>query len=414
MKQGYKRKRKSHRKLAYLLLFELIIILILLFVLFWPQKVHRKVSVEAGTKTVGIDLFLKGNQKGKFITDITKVDTGSIGETTIFIMVDGKEYKSILTIKDTVAPKAEDAKASGALGTKLSALDCVKNIKDATKVTARFEKEPDWKKPKQQNAQIILQDAAKNKTKIKVQFTLIEDKEAPVITGVKDQIINLDGTVSYKKDVVVTDNQDPNPKLTIDTSKVDLRKEGTYTVIYTATDQGNNQTKVEAKITVMTQSNYENKGEMDALVTTTLAQIISPEMTKLQMAKAIYTWTNKNINYTDSSDKSSWIKGAIQGLKTRSGDCFQYFAVAKALLTQVGIENIDIVKSDTSESSHFWSLVNLGDGYYHFDATPRKGEGDYFFMVTDAQLEAYSKAHKNSHIYDPTLYPERATTPIQE
>lgn len=414
MRQGYKRKRNSHRKLVNLLLFEIIIILVLLFVFFWPQKVHRKVVVEAGTETIDIKLFLRGNQEGKFITDMSKIDLTSIGKKTIYIMVNSKEYKSVLMIQDTIAPKAEDAEATGALGSKINAIDCIKNIKDATKVKATFQKEPDWDKPKQQEAEVILQDAAKNKTKIKVHISLVEDKEAPVISGVKDQMINLNGTISYKKDVVVTDNQDQNPKLAIDTSTVDLTKEGTYTVIYKATDQAKNETKVEAKITVMSQSNYENKGEMDVLVTTLLAQIIKPDMTKQQVAKAIYTWTNKNINYTDSSDKSSWIKGAIQGLKTRSGDCFQYFAVAKALLTEAGIENIDIVKSDTSESSHFWSLVNLGEGYYHFDATPRKGEGDYFFMVTDAELEAYSKAHKNSHVYDSSLYPQRATTPIQE
>lgn len=414
MSQGYRRKRKSHRKLVYLFLVEIIIILVLLFVLFIPSKVHRKVSVEAGAKLTNVELFLKDNQKGKFVTDMTKIDANNIGKTTILIMVDGKEYKSILTIRDTIAPKAEDAKATGAIGTKLKAIDCVKNIKDATKVSATFKKEPNWKSSKKQSVEVILQDEGNNKTKINVQLTLVEDKEAPVITGVKDQVINLNGTISYKKGVIVTDNQDKKPELIIDNSKVDLGKEGTYTVIYTAKDQGKNQTKIEAKITVMSQSNFENKDEMDTLVTETLAQIIKPNMTKLQMAKAIYTWTNRNINYTDASDKSSWISGAIQGLKTRSGDCFQYFAVAKALLTQVGIDNVDVVKSDTSESSHFWSLVNLGEGYYHFDTTPRKGEGDYFFMLTDAQLEAYSKTHENSHVFDSALYPKRATTPIVE
>ena len=81
---------------------------------------------------------------------------------------------------------------------------------------------------------------------------------------------------------------------------------------------------------------------------------------------------------------------------------------------QFGIENVDIVKSDTSHSSHFWSIINLGDGWYHVDCTPRKGSGDLFFMVTDAELEAYSVKHKNSHIFDGSLYPERATESVQD
>jgi hypothetical protein len=34
-------------------------------------------------------------------------------------------------------------------------------------------------------------------------------------------------------------------------------------------------------------------------------------------------------------------------------------------------------------------------------------------MVTDEELEAYSSAHQNSHIFDPDLYPERATASLQ-
>ena len=83
MSQGYRRKRKSHRKLVYLFLVEIIIILVLLFVLFIPSKVHRKVSVEAGAKLTNVELFLKDNQKGKFVTDMTKIDANNIGKTTI-------------------------------------------------------------------------------------------------------------------------------------------------------------------------------------------------------------------------------------------------------------------------------------------------------------------------------------------
>ena len=75
---------------------------------------------------------------------------------------------------------------------------------------------------------------------------------------------------------------------------------------------------------------------------------------------------------------------------------------------------MDIEKSDTSHSRHYWSLINLGDGWYHVDCTPRKGNDDKFFMVTDEELEAYSKKHSNSHIFDKTKYPERATKSIQD
>ena len=414
MRQGYKRRKRKHNKLVFLFLGEIVIVVCLIFLIFWPQKVHRKVTVEAGTKTIDVSLFLKRSYKGKFLTDITTIDFTKIGEQTIVVMVDGKEYSSVLLIQDTIAPKAIGIKVTGALGVKIHAIDCVDKIQDATKVTATFHKEPDWEKAKTQPIEVTLKDEGGNKTTVKAWVVLVEDTEPPVITGVQDQFINLKATISYKTGVEVTDNQDPKPELTIDTSKVDLNTEGSYPVQYIATDQAGNRTTVTAIITVMSQTNLDNRAEMDNLADAVLEKIVTDGMTKIQIAKAIYTWTNKNINYTNESDKSSWVSGAIQGMKTRSGDCFQYFSVAKALLTRAGIENVDIIKSDVRESSHFWSLVNIGDGYYHFDTTPRKGEGDYFFMVTDEQLETYSKAHENSHIYDSSLYPDRATTPIQE
>jgi hypothetical protein len=137
-------------------------------------------------------------------------------------------------------------------------------------------------------------------------------------------------------------------------------------------------------------------------------------MTDMQKAFAIYCWVKSNISYTGDSDKSSWTLGAYEAFTNLAGDCYNYFAAAKALYNLAGIENIDIVKSDTSHSSHFWSIINLGDGWYHVDCTPRKGDGDNFFMVTDEELEAYSVQHNNSHIFDSGLYPARATESIQD
>ena len=410
MSHYYKKKKSKNLKLFFLASIELGIIAFLLFLLLLPQKTYRKVTIEAGSVAPDISKFIKGNNEGKFVTDISKINLKEIGSHTIKISVEGKIYKSILSIEDTISPKASDGKKTGALGVKLNALSCVKDVEDATKVTAHFVKEPNWNQSGKQSATVILKDEGNNETKVKVTIELLKDQEPPVIQGVKDQTVALNGTISYKKGVTVTDNQDKNPNLSIDTSKVNLQQEGTYEVIYIATDQAGNKAKKKAMITVMNQTNLDEKTkEMEGLAKALLNEITTPQMDKMQIAKTIYDWCIENISYTDSSDKSSWVIGAIQGLKQRSGDCYNYFATAKALLTQAGIKNVDIVKSDTSESSHFWSLVDLGEGYYHFDCTPRIGEGDYFFMVTDAQLEAYSKAHENSHVFDASLYPKRAT-----
>lgn len=62
-------------------------------------------------------------------------------------------------------------------------------------------------------------------------------------------------------------------------------------------------------------------------------------------------------------------------------------------------------EGSTDIPTHFWSLVNIGEGWYHFDCTPRKDVSTFFYL-TDAELEAYSSTHNGTHVYDKSLYPE--------
>ena len=64
-------------------------------------------------------------------------------------------------------------------------------------------------------------------------------------------------------------------------------------------------------------------------------------------------------------------------------------------------------------SDHWWNLVNLGNGWYHCDSSPRRKKDTYrCFMQTDIQIQAYTDSrpeHPNYYVFDETLYPERAT-----
>ena len=92
------------------------------------------------------------------------------------------------------------------------------------------------------------------------------------------------------------------------------------------------------------------------------------------------------------------------------GDCYGFWAVTKLLFERLEIPNIDVqkVKNSADDTDHFWSLLSLdgGDTWYHFDSTPRYGDGDDFCLVTDAFIDAYSDSHEGSHNRDKSLYPE--------
>lgn len=400
------------------------IVMIVLFVVIMAKliinlvksPVAETVTLEVGEEITTDSFLLKEVKTAAFITDVAAIDKNKPGSHTITLKVNGKQYESNLVLKDTVAPQATAVKTTTTVGVLPNPEDCVTNIIDVTEVTVKFIITPEVSRVNTVSAVVGLTDEGGNETELEVSIEVIEEKdeEPPVISGVKDIEIIVGDSISYKKDITVTDNEDPEPVLEIDNSQVDIDTPGEYPVTYTATDASGNTVSVSATVIVKPKPVPEGEEEIYPMAEEILNQITDDSMDDMEVAFAIYRWTRGNIGYTGSSDKSDWITGAYDGFTKRSGDCFTYFAVAKELFNVAGIENVDVVKSDTSHSSHYWSLINLGDGWYHVDCTPRVGSGDNFFMVTDAELEAYSVKHSNSHIFDGSLYPERATESVQD
>ena len=397
----------------------LILIITAVWMIFFKSNVKDEVEWEAGSGVPAIGDFLKKEDAdATLLTSMDSVNLTTPGSYPVQVQVGKKTHEVTLKVVDTQAPQGTAVDQTGILNAQIEAASFVTNIQDVTEVTVSYESQPDFTKAGTQDVSVVLKDAGGNKTTLTAKLTLVNDSTSPVIEGVQDQTVEAGSTISYKQGVTVTDDQDPNVKLEIDNSGVDLTVPGSYTVTYTAIDAAGNKTTQTATITVTekkdTVATDEEIARMEWLAGLYLDQIITADMTMKEKAEAIWHWCNWEIDYVDSSDKSSWVKGALQAFDTHHGDCFTYFAAAKALLTQAGIPNLDVVKSDTSHSAHYWSLVDVGDGWYHFDTTPREGGGDYFFLVTDAQLLEYSEANGNSHIFDQSLYPATPETIITD
>lgn len=259
-------------------------------------------------------------------------------------------------------------------------------------------------------------DSAGNVTKATAKVTVAKDTTAPKIHGAKDLYVYVGGTVAYRSGVSVSDDMDTAPVLTVDNSGVNLQKAGTYYVTYSATDGSGNKSSVSIKLVVSVkpaENLIVSEETINEMADSILSQILRSSMTTKQKVEKIYTWANTNIRYTGTSDKADWKQEAYRGMKNRSGDCFTYYAVVRLMLERLEIPNIDVVKVKNypTDSNHYWSLVSVDGGqtYYHLDATPRVGTGDNFCLVTDAFLDAYSKAHNNCHNRDMSLYPATPT-----
>lgn len=244
----------------------------------------------------------------------------------------------------------------------------------------------------------------------------VVDTTEPVIEG-KDITVEMGTNVSYRKNVSATDNSGVEPSLEIDNSQVNISVPGIYPVYYTATDASGNTATVQVSLTVVERKDVTEEmvfQEADDL----LAEIITPEMSRWDIAYTLWNWCRKQIQYSYSAgERSSIYAGAYEGLHDRKGDCYVYYATFAVLLDRVGIENM-CVQRVGGTSDHWWNLVNIGDGWYHCDASPRNENHTYrCFMQTDEQLQWYTdyyKEHPNYYTFDPESLPERATAIVYE
>ena len=246
------------------------------------------------------------------------------------------------------------------------------------------------------------------------------DKTPPVVKAADMEVFAGD-SVSYKKNVIVTDNEDENPKIVVDSSKVDLQTPGKYPVIYTVTDKAGNKTELKITITVKKKppvdmasvEKYNDKRAKEIL-----AEITDSSMNTMQKAFAIYCWAKSSIIYIGDSDKSNYKVAAKEGFENMAGDCYTYYAVSKVLLEKIGgVQIYDMVKlrESSADPRHFWMLINIGSGWYHFDSTPYKDGYDYFFMVTQAELDAWDNKYRpGCHNYAKDGVPELSTKSVQK
>jgi len=375
--------------------------------------IRSKVTVEAGTnRAITIEDFIDDNeQEMSFITDLSQIDTSKPAKHEVLINVNGRQVIGYIELVDTTPPKASSRNLVIWKNDPLpEAMAFIESLEDVSAVTAEYKSIPNTGMAGNQTVAIVLKDEFGNISEQNASLTVKEDTEPPRIVGAKNQTVYIGDSVSYKKGVYAQDNRDTDLEVKVDSSKVNLKKEGVYDVKYYAEDSSGNRSELTVTITVkklvVTQEMLDE--EADKI----LKKIIKPNMTKLDMAEAIYKWIKKNVSYTGDSDKSDWRAEAYRAIKKGKGDCFTFFSIAQALLTRAGIDNMQVTRLG-GKTKHFWNLVNCGDGWYHFDSCPNRDHVETF-MLTDKELDEFAKI-RGSYYYnrDKSLYPATPDEPIK-
>lgn len=366
--------------------------------------VKNVVTIEAGTAMdITADDFILNNEYDvSFITDVSSLDISKPGIHSILLNVNGIEVSDTIEVVDTTPPQADFTGGWVWKDEIPEASAFVMNISDASGVSVDFKTPPDTSKEGNQTVTIVLTDDYGNTTEQEVKLDVVADRTPPQIIGTRDKTVYIGDGVAYRKGVSVTDNKDQDLDFTVDSSGVNLKKAGVYQVIYTAVDKAGNVAKVTRTVTVIKLTVTEDMvyEQADKI----LAKILTDDMTKLEKAEAIYHWIKSNVGYTGDSDKTDWLAEAYRAMTDKEGDCFTYYAVAQALLTRAGIDNMQVTRLG-GKTKHFWNLVNCGDGWYHFDSCPHKDHVETF-MLTDDELDAFAKTRgKYYYNRDKSLYP---------
>ncbi|HWT75748.1 MAG TPA: transglutaminase-like domain-containing protein [Mobilitalea sp.] len=366
--------------------------------------IKNEVTVEAGApmNISASDYVNNDKYDVSFITDLSKLDTSKPTVHKIELNVNGRTVTGNIKVVDTTSPKASFTNQETWQNEAVEANAFVSNIVDVSGVTIAYKTEPDFAKVGDQQVMIELKDDYGNMTEQQVKLTVLADTIPPQILGTRNKTVYIGEGVAYRKGVSVTDNKDQGLKLSVDSSAVNLKKVGVYNVIYTAEDLSGNKATVTVTVTVIKfavteDAVYDKADEI-------LSDIITSSMTKLEKAEAIYHWIKAHVGYTGDSDKSDWLAEAYRAMTKGEGDCFTFYAVAQALLTRAGIDNMQVTRLG-GKTHHYWNLVNCGDGWYYFDSCPNKDHVETF-MLTDKELDEFAKT-RGSYYYnrDKSLYP---------
>lgn len=368
--------------------------------------VHSSVTIEAGSEFPSVEAYLlkemgSENNGAVLLTSADSIDTLIPGEYPVNIKLAGGTYESKLIIEDTVAPVITVRDFEGYTTSNITPESLIETADDLTELTYSFKEEPSFDNEGTYEVTVVATDMGGNTAEAVSVLTLAKDTEAPVITGAKDITVMQNYPISYRDGITVTDNCDEDIVLKIEADSVNPKELGTYPIVYSATDRAGNTTEIPVSLTIIEE--HYDEATIYALASQTLARITNPTMTDYEKISAIYWYVKRNMAYTESDNKDDWLKAAYYGLALHKGDCYSYCCSCKAMFDVLGIKNM-IIDTYPLRIIHFWNLVDLGEGWRHFDTTPRIGGGDFLYM-DDATITAYSVTHGNSHIYDHSRFP---------
>lgn len=234
--------------------------------------------------------------------------------------------------------------------------------------------------------------------------------EPPYFIGIHDIEITEGDGIAYRQGVTAYDCTGKEISFEVNANAVKINTPGVYEAIYIATDADGNIKEEKITVTVLKRPKVDPE-VLYELVDQNIQRHGMDEMSKKELAEFLYDHIKANTTFVSDSDKTDWIAEAYRALTDREGDCFTYYAVARAYFNRCGVETITVQRTQNARpGTHYWLLVNMGTtdapAWYHWDACPHYMEYPFYScLVTDDELLAYNQKVENYYLFDMELYP---------
>lgn len=183
--------------------------------------------------------------------DTTSINKDALGTYKVTYALKNDTYTIYVKVVDTKAPAFDIQDIDAELRMDIDPSMLVTNIVDDTKTKVFFKKKYTFDKEGKYEVIVVVKDEGENSTEKKAIVTLVNDQEKPTIEGVQEISVRKGGKIDFLTGVVAKDNCDPNPKIEVDSSKVDFNIIGDYQVMYTVTDRSGNITQANRTIHVI-------------------------------------------------------------------------------------------------------------------------------------------------------------------
>lgn len=396
--------------------------------------VKDSIVLDVGETIPNASAFLKEGSENLaiyYLSSIAGIDTRVPGEYQVSLQCGEQTYNGTIIVRDTVPPTAEVRDLTVAKGTEVKPEDFIVSINDQSEVKVEFTAPVNTDGGGTKEVGLKLTDAGGNVTLLTATLTVDVDTTPPVITAIEYREVYLGQTVSYREGLSVTDDHEGEVSVSIDSSNVNLKQAGTYTVIYTARDASGNVSTFTAKIAVIDPTKSDDyavkysEASMHIIYSRIRDEIIKDGMNEIEKLFAIWNYVKDHLSYVDYSDKDSYVRESIRGLEEGTGDCFTYYSCMRALMEETGFETLEVqrIVQPGRTAHHYWSLVKVGGEWYHIDATPRSEKRVKYWMCflrTDDEMLRFGEGRDDYEIvnyyytFDTSLTPPSGTKRIAE